>query len=821
MKLIECYVENFGKLSGFKYSFETGMNSFKRDNGYGKTTLSVFIKAMLYGLDDTKRQKLETNDRKHYLPWQGGIAGGYLVFENKNKTYRVERTFAAKASDDTFKLYDAKSGKESDDYSSELGEELFGIDADGFERTVFLSEQNLSGKNENKTVSAKLSDLVGADGDIGVMDDALLILEKQRKAYHRRGGAGEIGEIKKQISNLTLEANELLRVKLSYEEDKKKLSEIELELEKLKAKKAELDRAAKKAEEERSKRAYIKHYLDMKRTLLEEENAKKEVEAFFINGIPDDSELNEAKAKDAELKHLTMLNETQNETREYTELDAFFSCGASETDFENLSRLSDIIDARERQRSMLYAEIDTANEELKKYNQNYLPESEYSRLISELSTKSGKTSHNDAIIMTVIGAAITLLGIALGIFIKTILFIVSALGASFLAISVAINRKNDNNRLHSLHQEVKSALNDSDINNLEMLNALYSKKAEAQRYFELSKKQETLMQNLSEANEEISTASREACEFISHFPVKSTDSILDATAEIIKKRDLYLALKRTETSVENARIEREAKKRELSRQIQSFTKNFKTTSAYPIEEIERKLLEYDSLSKSVLRIQSSMESFAKEHGIVYDTIDDREICDFEVQENEQDVLLKISEFERRRTLLERQCREAELEIERIEDIKNNIAELTEKEKKYQKDLNIILLTQKYLGEAKDLLTSKYLSKTKQAFNDYIGMLNRELGEGFVMDTSFSISKSEHGALRPTEAYSKGMRDLYFLSARLALVDSLYENEEPFIILDDPFAHFDDKHLKAATALLAQLAKKRQIIYLTCTSSRDI
>ena len=35
------------------------------------------------------------------------------------------------------------------------------IDADGFERTVFLSERNLSVKNENKTVSAKLSNLVG------------------------------------------------------------------------------------------------------------------------------------------------------------------------------------------------------------------------------------------------------------------------------------------------------------------------------------------------------------------------------------------------------------------------------------------------------------------------------------------------------------------------------------------------------------------------------------------------------------------------------------------------------------------------------------
>ena len=79
MKLIECYIEAFGKLEGAKYNFSDGLNTVKKDNGYGKTTLTVFIKAMLYGLDDTKKVKLEENDRKHYMPWQGGRCGGSLT----------------------------------------------------------------------------------------------------------------------------------------------------------------------------------------------------------------------------------------------------------------------------------------------------------------------------------------------------------------------------------------------------------------------------------------------------------------------------------------------------------------------------------------------------------------------------------------------------------------------------------------------------------------------------------------------------------------------------------------------------------------------
>ena len=183
MKLIECYIENFGKLSDFKHSFKDGLNTISWDNGAGKTTLTVFIKAMLYGLEATKRVKLENNERKRYTPWQMGRFGGSLTFENGGKTYRIERTFAQKASDDVFKLYDCGSGKESCDFTENVGEELFGIDADGFERTVFLSEENLSGKNDNKTVSAKLTELVGTGGDLGVMDEAIELLEKQRKPH--------------------------------------------------------------------------------------------------------------------------------------------------------------------------------------------------------------------------------------------------------------------------------------------------------------------------------------------------------------------------------------------------------------------------------------------------------------------------------------------------------------------------------------------------------------------------------------------------------------------------------------------------------------
>lgn len=50
-------------------------------------------------------------------------------------------------------------------------------------------------------------------------------------------------------------------------------------------------------------------------------------------------------------------------------------------------------------------------------------------------------------------------------------------------------------------------------------------------------------------------------------------------------------------------------------------------------------------------------------------------------------------------------------------------------------------------------------------------------------------------------------------------DALFENEAPMLILDDPFVNLDDSRLKKALELLDLLANHRQIIYLTCHSSR--
>ena len=130
---------------------------------------------------------------------------------------------------------------------------------------------------------------------------------------------------------------------------------------------------------------------------------------------------------------------------------------------------------------------------------------------------------------------------------------------------------------------------------------------------------------------------------------------------------------------------------------------------------------------------------------------------------------------------------------------------------YENKLSIIQKTKAFLNEASDTLTAKYLSKTKAAFDEYISKTSLESGEDFSMNTSFEIMKNEKGSLKECDAFSRGTRDLYALVARISLIESLYENEKPFIILDDPFAYFDDTKLAKAKSVLEALAKNKQII----------
>ena len=126
----------------------------------------------------------------------------------------------------------------------------------------------------------------------------------------------------------------------------------------------------------------------------------------------------------------------------------------------------------------------------------------------------------------------------------------------------------------------------------------------------------------------------------------------------------------------------------------------------------------------------------------------------------------------------------------------------------------IELAEKYMEEAKESLSSRYLTKMQNAFADRLSQLGAD-GMQFALDTDFNVTLRAKGKSRSIEYLSSGWRDMVGICLRLALADGLFESEKPCLVLDDPFVYLDTEHTNAAGALLQNLANVYQILLFTC------
>lgn len=191
MILKRCHIENFGTLSGFDCEFTPGLTVLLRENGFGKSTLAAFIKAMFYGLQKDGNS-LEKNERKRFDPWQGGKFGGFLEFSANGTDYRVTRFFGKTAAKDSFSLWNLTKGSPSTDFSEQLGESLFHLDAKSFARSTYLSQFSDSGPTATTSIQAKLTDLVEDTSDLLNFDTAMKALKDARKKLGVSQKAGSL-----------------------------------------------------------------------------------------------------------------------------------------------------------------------------------------------------------------------------------------------------------------------------------------------------------------------------------------------------------------------------------------------------------------------------------------------------------------------------------------------------------------------------------------------------------------------------------------------------------------------------------------------------
>lgn len=288
MRIVSCYIENFGGLSKQKFTFDNGLNELNKPNGFGKTTLAEFIRAMFYGLG---RGTTLASERKRYYPWSGGKYGGNLVFELDDKEYRIERYFGKTAKGDTFNLYDVKTNSISKEYSLNIGAEIFGLDSDSFIRSIYIKNMNIDGFNTNN-IQARLTNLIEDTNDVNNYDKAINtlkdrknnIISSRRQESTYKIACDNISELEGTINALQLTINEKNDTEDKYKECIKMLNEDKDRLEKIREITADIAK-------QQAKKSVEKQIEDINTELNELQAKYEKFQALYTKGLPTEEEL--------------------------------------------------------------------------------------------------------------------------------------------------------------------------------------------------------------------------------------------------------------------------------------------------------------------------------------------------------------------------------------------------------------------------------------------------------------------------------------------------------------------------------------------------
>ena len=201
MKLVSVSITAFGKLKNVAFNFADGVNILQQANGFGKSTLCAFVRAMLYGLNYGYKlvDGIRTNDVIKYMPWDAtGRFGGSMEIAHEGKTYRIERFFGATAKSESCIVTDTSTGQQLN--IANPGEHFLGLTVDSFDRCTYLPQEYVA-IVPNENFDAKLANLVQDSAlDYDKLQDKLRAYKKTLK--YERGIGGEIPTLENEIYQL-------------------------------------------------------------------------------------------------------------------------------------------------------------------------------------------------------------------------------------------------------------------------------------------------------------------------------------------------------------------------------------------------------------------------------------------------------------------------------------------------------------------------------------------------------------------------------------------------------------------------------------------
>lgn len=846
MKLLKCHIVGFGNWKNKTIDFQDGLTSVCEKNGFGKSSLASFIRAMFYGLE---RVTKANNERKRALPFDGSPCGGSLDFEWQGNQYSIERSFIGKTpKDDTLICY--KNGIETKELGEIPGNVVFGLDLDSFNRTIFISPTDLE-ISSSETLNAKMSHFVegSSDGcDFSSVKESLEELKKKYKPQKNAETKGLLAIEANKINDLEMQETNLSNMKATMPAKYEKLQELDknISINQEKTKKAvshnaliksweNYDREKKKIEEKEKEIQQLKDKYPLGMISLTEETSMKGLlEQYKLDGNTY-ANLKLSIAEKDEYDNLKLRFEEDVPTSSFlNELQELVLAYSNEKSKEPLklsleeSSLIRLFDGRKVNLESLEKRMATYRSLKKEYDK----EPDQISVPIEQKKISLKAPLILGLSLFILFSIVTIL---LGIFIHPGCYSLFVLSMVSLLIPVVyyFNEKKkraaiptSENQPNLRKKEMGENLTELKINLSSTFKAFAVDENELEGSFALFKAKydsylKTLQheKDLNQTNEQnrLSYLAKEKTlqEYFSHYHYKGNDyaNLLMNLSSDAKK---YLSYVQKEKQIEEQRKELENKIHEEGEKIKELVQKYNMGD--PNSYLNQLPIDRNALQNKEKELTKQKEDLAlfKEKEHLTERPSSLEGIDLNVLSKELEKAIN------NRQTLSSQIEEDERNISSLEDEVSSLSEEKDNLAKLKKDYEIVSKTLKALTDAEESLKRRYISPVENQFKKYSQSLENALGEEIEMDTDFNVSFIRDGKRSGAEYLSSGEMTLCALAYRLAITDNIFEGKEkPFLILDDIFADLDEIHIHMAKKFMESLSQNEQILYFTCHSSRDM
>lgn len=856
MKLLRCHVENFGILSDFDLTFTEGLNVLCRENGFGKSTLAAFLKAMFYGLPKTRAK---ASERKRYDPWQGGKYGGFLEFEYRGNQYRVTRYFGKK--EDSFSLTDLTNRTESTAFSEKLGEELFQLDADSFARSTFVPQLSDREITATTSIRAKLTNLVEDTNDLNNFDTAMKKLQEYRKSLKLfKGEGGQTAQLRRECRELEASIHTTAEKKEPLEAVCQQIDALNREKNEKTAQQAFLREQIRQADARKALHLQQENLERLRGQVRGREKELAGLDEQYPKGYPSLEALETQKENLTRALHARQRMESratanadgisEEEREELSALNRLFSQGVPGEEalegWEKLRQERDIC-LHSREAGGLSAQEQADYRYLKKTFAQGAPEiaqiqeaqrqsGRIAQLQSLQHTKTDRPVRDRTIVQMIAGSVLLLFGLVmLAMKLPLLGGCALALGGGVLLLGVFAGKRSaaaanaaaeaEARELADLQRQLSAFLGRYGMDASDPEEKLAALLTDRQRYLDLSRRNtewaEQRRQTEARLGQIQSTLQQT---FEKYYPSECYDDgfikKLREAVERYRHLNWRVAEERERRSRENDQDRQEV--RQATDAVQQFLEAFGLsgqTASECLQKAQADVHRRKLLCEELENAKNALDDFLKKNGDVgpaqQNVLPEAEV----LEQQERLTQARLDELEQELLQARAQRRSLQASVECIPEWEDRLTALEDDLREAERKCDLTDRTMALLEKAKDALANSYMDKIEQGFRSYTQQLcPRQLGSVMV-DKDLQPHIDVQGAAREVESFSAGLADSILLCMRLALVDALFGEETPFLILDDPFVNLDDEHTRRALAMLQEMAETHQILYLVCNTGR--